>query len=228
MLPQDRLRLHFERNIGAVVNDNGVEINQAMTSTYLQTMLPFVAGLGPRKAHALVNAISTKLEGTLINRTLLISRNILTFQVFQTAPRSSASSRICCSRRRRRCTRCPRQHAHSSEDYDFPRKMAADALNKHEEDLEGEHPSLPCKELMEDADPEDKLNTLDLDNYALMLFERKGERKRATLHSCRTELIKPYDDLRDKQREPSPQEIMTMFTGETPRRSTKALSCRSR
>ncbi len=83
LLPQDRLRLHFERCISAVVNDIGVEINQAMTSTYLQAMLPFVAGLGPRKAHALVNAISTKLEGTLINRTLLISRSILTFQVFQ-------------------------------------------------------------------------------------------------------------------------------------------------
>ncbi|SPO19824.1 probable Transcription elongation factor SPT6 [Ustilago trichophora] len=222
LLPQDRLRLHFERCIGAVVNDIGVEINQAMTSTYLQTMLPFVAGLGPRKAHALVNAISTKLEGTLINRTLLLSRNILTFQVFQNCasflrieqdmlleadeddvPDVLDSTRI------------------HPEDYDFPRKMAADALNKHEEDLEGEHPSLPCKELMEDADPEDKLNTLDLDNYATMLEERKGERKRATLHSCRTELIKPYDDLREKQREPSPDEILTMFTGETPKTLAK-------
>ena len=218
LLPQDRLRLHLERCIGAVVNDNGVDINAAMTSTYLQTMLPFVAGLGPRKAHALVNAISTKLEGTLINRTLLISRNILTFQVFQNCasflrieqdmlleadeddvPDVLDSTRI------------------HPEDYDFPRKMAADALNKHEEDLEGEHPSLPCKELMEDPDPADKLNTLDLDNYATMLFERKGEKKRATLHSCRGELIKPYDDLREKQTEPTPEEILTMFTGETPK-----------
>ncbi|KAJ9476993.1 Transcription elongation factor SPT6 [Pseudozyma hubeiensis] len=216
LLPQDRLRLHFERCIGAIVNENGVEINQAMTSTYLQTMLPFVAGLGPRKAQALVNAISTKLEGTLINRTLLITRSILTFQVFQNCasflrieqdmlleadeddvPDVLDSTRI------------------HPEDYDFPRKMAADALNKHEEDLEGEHASLPCKELMEDPDPADKLSVLDLDNYAMMLFERKGERKRATLHSCKTELIKPYDDLRDKQSEPSPQEIFTMFTGET-------------
>ncbi|CCF53902.1 hypothetical protein NDA14_000064 [Ustilago hordei] len=218
LLPQERLRLHFERCIGAVVNDIGVEINQAMSSPYTQTMLPFIAGLGPRKAHALVNAISTKLEGTLINRTLLITRNILTFQVFQNCasflrieqdmlleadeddvPDVLDSTRI------------------HPEDYDFPRKMAADALNKHEEDLEGEHPSLPCKELMEDPDPEDKLNTLDLDNYAQMLYERKGERKRATLHSCRAELIKPYDDLREKQREPSPEEILTMFTGETPK-----------
>lgn len=222
LLPQDRLRLHFERCIGAVVNDMGVEINQAMTSTYLQTLLPFVAGLGPRKAHALVNAISTKLEGTLINRSLLITRNILTFQVFQNCvsflrieqdmlleadeddvPDVLDSTRI------------------HPEDYDFPRKMAADALNKHEEDLEGEHPSLPCKELMEDADPEDKLATLDLDNYATMLLERKGENKRATLHSCRQELIKPYDDLREKQREPSPEEILTMFTGETPKTLSK-------
>ncbi|TKY90444.1 hypothetical protein EX895_000442 [Sporisorium graminicola] len=222
LLPQDRLRLHLERCIGAVVNDMGVEINQAMTSTYTQTMLPFVAGLGPRKAQALVNAISTKLEGTLINRTLLLSRNILTFQVFQNCasflrieqdllleadeddvPDVLDSTRI------------------HPEDYDFPRKMAADALNKHEEDLEGEHPSLPCKELMEDADPADKLNTLDLDNYATMLFERKGERKRATLHSCRSELIKPYYDLREVQTEPTPEEILTMFTGETPKTLAK-------
>ncbi|TQS31901.1 hypothetical protein Golomagni_07802, partial [Golovinomyces magnicellulatus] len=172
----------------------------AVTSTYLQTMLPYVAGLGPRKAHALVNAINTKLEGTLINRTLLLSRSILPFQVFQNCasflrieqdmlleadeddvPDVLDSTRI------------------HPEDYDFPRKMAADALNKHEEDLEGEHPSLPCKELMEDADPADKLSTLDLDNYAQMLYERKGEKKRATLLLCKQELIKPYDDLR-KQR----------------------------
>lgn len=216
LLPQDRLRLLFERCIGAVVNDIGVEINHAMTSSYTQTMLPYVAGLGPRKAHALVNAISTKLEGTLINRTLLISRNILTFQVFQNCtsflrieqdmlleadeddvPDVLDSTRI------------------HPEDYDFPRKMAADALNKHEEDLEGEHPSLPCKELMDDPDPAEKLRDLDLDNYAQMLYERKGERKRATLHSCKRELIEPYKDLREEQREPSPEEILTMFTGET-------------
>lgn len=218
LLPQDRLRLHFERCIGAEVNDSGVDINQAVTSTYLQTMLPYVAGLGPRKAHALVNAINTKLEGTLINRTLLLSRSILPFQVFQNCasflrieqdmlleadeddvPDVLDSTRI------------------HPEDYDFPRKMAADALNKHEEDLEGEHPSLPCKELMEDADPADKLSTLDLDNYAQMLYERKGEKKRATLLLCKQELIKPYDDLRKQQREPSAAEMLTMLTGETPK-----------
>lgn len=216
LLPQDRLKLQFERSVAAAVNDIGVDINHAMTSSYYQTMLPFVAGLGPRKAIALVNAISTKLEGTLINRSLLITRSILTFQVFTNCasflridqdmlleadeddvPDVLDSTRI------------------HPEDYDFPRKMAADALNKHEEDLEGEHPSLPCKELMEDPDPADKLGTLDLDNYAQMLFERKGERKRSTLHSCKQELIKPYDDLRVKQEEPSADEVFTMFTGET-------------
>ncbi|PWZ02826.1 transcription elongation factor SPT6 [Testicularia cyperi] len=216
LLPQDRLKLCFERAIGTAVNDVGVEINQAITDSYYQTMLPFVAGLGPRKAHALVHAITTKLEGTLINRSLLITRSILPFGVFtncasflrieqdmlleadgEEVPDVLDSTRI------------------HPEDYDFPRKMAADALNKHEEDLEGEHPSMPCKDLMETDDREEKLGSLDLDNYAQMLYERKGERKRATLYLCKQELIKPYDDLRRPQKEPSPHEILTMFTGET-------------
>ncbi|EPQ32196.1 uncharacterized protein PFL1_00393 [Pseudozyma flocculosa PF-1] len=216
LLPQDRLRLHFERAISSVVNEVGVEINQSMSSPYLQTMLQYVAGLGPRKAHALTSAISTKLEGTLINREVLIKRDIVTFHVWTNcvsflridqdmlleADDDDVPDALDCTR------------IHP-EDYDFPRKMAADALNKHEEDLEGEHFSMPCRELMEDPDPAGKLGTLDLDNYAQMLFERKGLKKRATLHSCKTELIKPYDDLRPKQALPTPDEILTMFTGET-------------
>lgn len=216
LLPQDRLRTHLERAIGSTVNEVGVDINHAMTSPYYQTMLRYVAGLGPRKAQALVTAISTKLEGTLINRELLVKRDIMTFHVWTNcvsflkidqnmlleADEDDVPDALDCTR------------IHP-EDYDFPRKMAADALNKHEEDLEGEHPSMPCKELMEDKDPAGKLGTLDLDNYAQMLYERKGLKKRATLHSCKTELIRPYDDLRPKQTLPTPDEMMTMFTGET-------------
>ncbi|KAN0066079.1 Transcription elongation factor spt6 [Thecaphora frezii] len=218
LLPQDRLKLHFERAISSVVNEVGVEINQSMASPYLQTMLQYVAGLGPRKAHALVNTISTKLEGTLVNREVLVKRDIVSFHVWTNcvsflrieqdmlleADEDDVPDALDCTR------------IHP-EDYDFPRKMAADALNKHEEDLEGEHYSMPCRELMDDPDPAGKLGTLDLDNYAQMLYERKGLKKRATLHSCKTELIKPYDDLRPKQVLPTPDEILTMFTGETPK-----------
>ncbi|PWN50172.1 hypothetical protein IE53DRAFT_107949 [Violaceomyces palustris] len=218
LLPQDRLRAHLERAILTTVNSIGVEINAAIKDPYYACLLQYVAGLGPRKAQALVHAITTKLDGTLINREVLIKRDIMTFHVWtncvaflridqdllleaddEDVPDALDSTRI------------------HPEDYDFPRKMAADALNRHEEDLDGEHPSLPCKELMEDDDPNGKLQMLDLDNYAQMLLERRGLRKRATLFSCKDELVRPYVDIRPKHVFPTADEVFTMFTGETNR-----------
>lgn len=41
-----------------VTNKVGVDINRAVTDEYYQRLLPFVCGLGPRKAQALVKKIA--------------------------------------------------------------------------------------------------------------------------------------------------------------------------
>jgi transcription elongation factor SPT6 len=41
-----------------VTNKVGVDINRAVADTYYRRLLPFVCGLGPRKAQALVEKIS--------------------------------------------------------------------------------------------------------------------------------------------------------------------------
>lgn len=234
LLPNDRLRTHLERAIVMLVNDIGVDVHEAVSNSYVQHMLPFVAGLGPRKAHALVHAIRTKLPGGVVSRASMLQHAILSFSVWNNycsflrldpdLAQEAARKLLEESERDGHMEDAPRELADvldstriHPEDYDFPRQMARDALNKHEEDLEGENPSLACQEIMQDAHPAEKLATLDLDSYATMLYERRGLRKRLTLFSCRQELIRPFEDWRPSQTLPNTEELFTMFTGETRR-----------
>ena len=219
LLPADRLRTHLERAIVLLVNDIGVDIQAALTDTYVGAMLPFVAGLGPRKAHALLHAIRTQLDGVVVNREVLVRRGLLPFHVWNNAVSflridQEAATDALDEEAQPDVLDSTRIHP---EDYDFPRQMARDALNKHEEDLEGEHPSVACLEIMHDAHPTEKLAALDLDQYAAMLYERRGLKKRLTLLACKQELIRPYDDWRPAQALPTTEELFTMFTGETRR-----------
>jgi hypothetical protein len=56
-VPNEKLYVAFERALVNVVNDVGVMINDTVTDAYQQSVLPFVAGLGPRKATKLVRDI---------------------------------------------------------------------------------------------------------------------------------------------------------------------------
>jgi transcriptional accessory protein Tex/SPT6 len=47
-----------------VTNKVGVDINRAVNDSYYQHLLPFVCGLGPRKAQVLVKKISAMVNPT--------------------------------------------------------------------------------------------------------------------------------------------------------------------
>lgn len=57
----------FERALVDITNKVGVDINRAVTDSYYQHLLPFVCGLGPRKAQALVKKIGA-LVGSLFRK----------------------------------------------------------------------------------------------------------------------------------------------------------------
>jgi transcription elongation factor SPT6 len=57
LIPRDKLLTSFEHILVDVVNKVGVNINRAVGDSYYRSLLPFVAGLGPRKADALVQKI---------------------------------------------------------------------------------------------------------------------------------------------------------------------------
>ena len=100
------------------------------------------------------------------------------------------------------------------EDYHIARKMAADAEEMDEEDLEDlPHPSGAVKQLMENG--AGKLDELSLDDFATALYETQHLRKRLTLYMIRDELQNPYAERRADFRLPTDPEIFTMLTGET-------------
>jgi transcription elongation factor SPT6 len=57
-VPQEKLLLAFERVLVDITNKVGVDVNRAVTDSYFQHLLPFVCGLGPRKAQVVVKKIS--------------------------------------------------------------------------------------------------------------------------------------------------------------------------
>lgn len=102
------------------------------------------------------------------------------------------------------------------EDYEFARKMAENALELDEEDVEDDHPSKSVVKLMLDDSPEEKLNELNLDDFADNLRTLRHVEKRYALHVIKDEIAKPGRDRRDDFQIPSHWDVLTMLSGETP------------
>jgi transcription elongation factor SPT6 len=99
------------------------------------------------------------------------------------------------------------------EDYDVARKMAADAMDYDEEDLEGAAPSKAVTDLL--ADDTAKLNDLALDEFAAELTKVLNAPKRFVLYKIREELQRPFGEKRVAWFAPNAEERFTMWTGET-------------
>ncbi|KXN86889.1 Transcription elongation factor SPT6 [Leucoagaricus sp. SymC.cos] len=223
LVPVEKLLTVFERALIDITNKVGVDINRAVTDSYYQHLLPFVCGLGPRKAQALVKKIGT-LGGTLINRDQFIKGSLLTTKIFLNA---SAFLRIARDDNEMRSFKHRRDDDDAPdpldntrihpEDYELARKMATDALELDEEDIHDEHPSHVVTLIMNDPDNEKKLMELNLDEFAISLYQANYDQKRHTLNVIREELLKPYVEQRDPFLLPQDMEIVTMLSGETER-----------
>ncbi|KDN45969.1 hypothetical protein K437DRAFT_246825 [Tilletiaria anomala UBC 951] len=221
LVPKDMLQAHLQTALVTAVNEVGVRVNKALSDSYYQHLLQYVAGFGPRKAAGFIRNVNATMDGRVINRVSLMQNDVIGARVWTNSASFLRIEQIEDSADPEESVigqpdilDTTRIHP---EDYDYPRKMAADALGKDEEDLEGIHASEPCKELMEREDVKAKLSTLDLDNYAAMLESEHGLRKRTTLALCYNELISPYGDQRLEYVLPTEDEILTMLTGETKR-----------
>jgi len=58
-IPKEKLLSSLERALVDVTNKIGVDINRAVTDSYYQHLLPFICGLGPRKAQVLARKIAS-------------------------------------------------------------------------------------------------------------------------------------------------------------------------
>ena len=103
------------------------------------------------------------------------------------------------------------------EDYELARKMATDALELDEEDIHDEHASYVVSVIMRDEDNEKKLDELNLDDFAVNMYETNQDKKRHTLNVIRAELIKPFGEQRAQFPLPGASDVLTMLSGESPR-----------
>ncbi|KAL2758659.1 hypothetical protein ACRALDRAFT_2040790 [Sodiomyces alcalophilus JCM 7366] len=219
LLPQDKLLKHLESAMVDMVNLCGVDINEAVGDAYTANLLPYIAGLGPRKATSVLKAIGAN-GGSVTSRDELVGdpdsgklpvvgprvwNNCASFLYIEYEAANPASDPLDNTR------------VHP-EDYELGRKMAADALELDEEDVKGETdlngPGAIVRKLFRD-DAQEKVNELILEEYAQQLLDKYNQKKRATLETIRAELQAPYEELRRNFRPLEQDAIFTMFTGET-------------
>ena len=218
-VPQDKLMKNLETAMVDMVNLCGVDINAAVDNMYTANLLPYVCGLGPRKATQLVKVIN--INGGIVNtRAELVGdpdngklaavggkvfNNCASFLYVEYDPTEPEADYLDHTR------------VHP-EDYELGRKMAADALELDEEDIQAEvqenGPGAIVRKLIKD-EAQEKVNDLILEEYAEQLEKNFNQRKRATLETIRAELQVPYEELRRNFSLLSTDEIFTMLTGET-------------
>ena len=228
----------FERVLVDVTNKVGVDINRAVADSYYQNLLTFVCGLGPRKSQNLMKKIGGMVSrchwvfchilktiqgGSLANRDQFIKGGLLTTKIFLNAagflrilqePETKTSK----NRHEEDNAQDPLDDTRiHPEDYELARKMATDALELDEEDIHDEHPSHVVSLIMRDPDNEKKLSELNLDEFAISLYEANNDQKRHTLNVIRDELVRPFAEQRDKFLLPDEWEVVTMLSGESRR-----------
>ncbi|KAI6092087.1 transcription elongation factor Spt6 [Hypoxylon rubiginosum] len=219
LLPQDKLLKHLETSMVDMVNLCGVDINEAVGDVYTSNLLPYVAGLGPRKATSVIKAINTnggkvnsrdELVGDPDNNKLPVVgprvwNNCASFLYIEYTSSNNDSEPLDNTR------------VHP-EDYELGRKMAADALELDEEDVKAETDENGAgaivRKLFREGEQE-KVNELILEEYAEQLEKNYNQRKRATLETIRAELQAPYEELRRNFNTLNADQIFVMFTGET-------------
>jgi transcription elongation factor SPT6 len=205
LVPEDILYYYLERAIISVVNDLGVDINVALQSPYQASVLQYVCGFGPRKSQSILKKLES--SGELENRTALVLRKLTPANTFMN----------CASYLRIRdvdgadILDDTRIHP---QDYELARKMAADALEIDEDEMDDYDSKVAVVTRVVKEYP-DKLNDLILDDYAVVLQKQYNAPKRQILEHIKLELQGPYHDRRNRYARPTLEEAFMMVTGET-------------
>lgn len=220
LLSQDKLIRKLESAIVDMVNMVGVNINEALKSqNYIGNLLPYISGLGPRKATSIMKSITAN-GGRLATRSELVGdpdKNLLPVVGGNVFVNCSSFIWIEYDSSEPGADYLDNTRVHP-EDYDLGRKMAADALELDEEDIQAmvstHGPGAVVSDLV-NSQQENKVNDLILEEYAEELEKTFNQKKRATLETIRAELQHPYEELRKQFKTLSIDRVFIMLTGET-------------
>ncbi|ORY86367.1 SH2 domain-domain-containing protein [Protomyces lactucae-debilis] len=216
LLPEDKLWASLETAIVDVVNIVGVDVNKAQLSSYEENLLPYVSGLGPRKADSLMRRLAQQ-GGHLKNRTQLLKTANLPKNVFVNCasflkiPFDTAEFEAARTEEQQEMDILDSTRIHP-EDYELANKMAMDAQDLDEEDLVNlaGGPVL----LMRESDATDKIGDLILEDYAEELKRAFNQPKLLTLRLIAREIVNPYQDIRRPYHTLTSDELFIMLTGE--------------
>ena len=215
LIPASELRTRFvDRALLNVTSLVGVDINRAIRNPFYASLLPFICGLGPRKAQLLLRAIPKSISsGYLERRSDLLRMGILGKRIFlNCASFIKIDSKYLPKRRQYDIDILDSTRIHP-ENYDLARKMAADALEIEEPLDDDQNPSAHVEELMNEPS---KLNDLLLNEYAKELEKSHKLKKTFTLKDISAELQAPFFDRRTF-RPCSIERVFELLTGESDR-----------
>jgi transcription elongation factor SPT6 len=214
LIPTDIVMESIESVYVDIINMVGVDINEAVRNPYVAQLLPYIAGLGPRKASGMIRNINNKLGSTLANRSDLIESELTPANIFVNCssflniPYEENSAVRDASVELLDATRI------HPEDYDLARKMAADALDLDEEDMAHvEEQGGIIYQLMQEG--VNKVDDLNLIAYGKELESKFGKKKYATLQIIKEELVNNFEELRRSYHLLDDAEVFQMLTGET-------------
>lgn len=219
LIPQEKLVKQLEIAIIDIVNLVGLRINEAVSDPRLATLLPYICGLGPRKAQYMIQAINRNGGEVQTRMELLGDPEESKHQAVTSAVFANCASFIIIDfdDHEPKADYLDSTRIHP-EDYELARKVAADGLEMDEEDIKAEQdefgPSGIVRKLVRD-DKQDTLDSLMLEMYADQLERMFHQKKRATLETIRAELKDPSAELRPEFNMMTSSEMFTMMTGET-------------
>lgn len=218
LVSQELLLKQLETALVDMVNLVGVDLNEAVHDTATANLLPYVCGLGPRKAAHLLKVVNMN-GGVVNNRVELLGVNAQ-YPAMGVKVWNNCASFVFIDYENADPDADPLDNTRvHPEDYDIARKMAADALELDEEDIKAETDDNGTGAIVRKLfreEQQDRVNDLILEEYAEQLEKNLNQRKRATLETIRAELQQPYEELRKQFVFLSTDDIFTMLTGETP------------
>lgn len=225
LVSQELLLKQLETALVDMVNLVGVDLNEAVSDSLTANLLPYVCGLGPRKAAHLLKIINMN-GGVVNNRVELLGVNAQ-YPAMGVKVWNNCASFVFIDYENADPDADPLDNTRvHPEDYDIARKMAADALELDEEDIKAETDENGSGAIVRKLfreEQQDRVNDLILEEYAEQLEKNLNQRKRATLETIRAELQQPYEELRKQFVFLSTDDIFTMLTGETPESLTPGM-----
>lgn len=207
LVNQRRLEQALELTAADVVADYGADINDMIHHPHLRYSLQFIPGLGPIKAHYLIDNIYKRLHGKLLMRVSLVAKKIMQPRVYENC---AGFIRIPISENETDPLDSTRIHP---EYYELAKKVAESALEVKSE----RNDETIIYKIIEKPKLVELIDALDLQKYAEELAQRDPSKENImeVFEFIKAELRAPFKLPDRKYVPPSYEQLLYLVSGES-------------